>query len=422
MNKMKLGIIITISAILIVVLAIFGIQSSQNRAFILEEQVNTAQSDIKIQEKRRVDLIYNLVDCVKEYDKHEANTLTAIVEGRGSTGDIENVTTAITAVSEAYPELKSSDNYKELMNELSVTENLIANYRGDYNRVVKEYKQSVRKFPNSFLLGLTGYEVQNYEYLSYEGNEAAPATFLEIGNAEITYRELIVSVGIVFIMLILGSVIAGNITRDSLEQKKEYNTAISIESENMFDYGIRTNVGNAFCQGALEAVDTVSDSRIDGQWMYIYCEEKHYTMHTRTVTTTDSKGHTKTRVETYWTWDYYSSEEHNSKNITFLGKEFKYGDIKMPSSKYLTTVQVSPHVKFEFYVKEVHYDGTLFANLSDESIHDAQFIKDKNIEEARDYMISAAGTRVIWFWVFWVVLMVVAVGAFYVAENRWLED
>ena len=79
-------------------------------------------------------------------------------------------------------------------------------------------------------------------------------TFLEIGNAEITYRELIVSVGIVFIMLILGSVIAGNITRDSLEQKKEYNTAISIESENMFDYGMRTNVGNAFCQGALEAV------------------------------------------------------------------------------------------------------------------------------------------------------------------------
>ena len=84
-------------------------------------------------------------------------------------------------------------------------------------------------------------------------------TFLEIGNAEITYRELIVSVGIVFIMLILGSVIAGNITRDSFEQKKEYNTAIPIDSENMFDYGMRTNVGNAFCQGTLEAVDTVSD-------------------------------------------------------------------------------------------------------------------------------------------------------------------
>ena len=91
--------------------------------------MNTADSDIKVQEKRRVDLVYNLVDCVKQYDKHEADTLTAIVEGRGSTGDIENVTTAIAAVSEAYPELKSNENYKELMNELSITENLIAEYR-----------------------------------------------------------------------------------------------------------------------------------------------------------------------------------------------------------------------------------------------------------------------------------------------------
>ena len=154
MSKMKLGIIITISAILIVVLAIFGIQSSQNRAFIFEEQVNTAQSDIKIQEKRRVDLIYNLVDCVKEYDKHEANTLTAIVEGRGSTGDIENVTTAITAVSEAYPELKSNENYKQLMNELSMTENLIAEYRSNYNKSVKEYNRYIRQFPNRLFLNI----------------------------------------------------------------------------------------------------------------------------------------------------------------------------------------------------------------------------------------------------------------------------
>lgn len=106
-----------------------------------------------------------------------------VVNARGTSGQTaQEITTQIAAIAEAYPELKSSDNYKELMNELSVTENLIANYRGDYNRVVKEYKQSVRKFPNSFLLGLTGYEVQNYEYLSYEGNEAAPAVGNLFGN------------------------------------------------------------------------------------------------------------------------------------------------------------------------------------------------------------------------------------------------
>ncbi|MFQ9889280.1 MAG: LemA family protein [Streptococcus sp.] len=74
-----------------------------------------------------------------------------VVNARGASGQTaQEITTQIAAIAEAYPELKSSDNYKELMNELSVTENLIANYRGDYNRVVKEYKQSVRKFRTPF--------------------------------------------------------------------------------------------------------------------------------------------------------------------------------------------------------------------------------------------------------------------------------
>ena len=123
----KLILIVLAGILAIVLLCIFAVQGTQNKAFTLEEQVNTAQSDIRVQEKRRVDLVYNLADCVMQYDKHEAETLTAIVEGRGSSGDIENVATAITAVSEAYPELKSNENYKELMNELSITENLIAN-------------------------------------------------------------------------------------------------------------------------------------------------------------------------------------------------------------------------------------------------------------------------------------------------------
>lgn len=132
----KLFLIVSVGIVAIILLCVFGVQSSQNQAFALEEQVKTAQSDIKVQEKRRVDLVYNLADCVKQYDKHEAETLKAIVDGRGSTGDIENVTTAITAVTEAYPELKSDGNYKNLMNELSMTENLIAEYRSNYNKQI----------------------------------------------------------------------------------------------------------------------------------------------------------------------------------------------------------------------------------------------------------------------------------------------
>lgn len=170
----KVPVIIGVGVLAVILMIVFGVQSSQNKAIVLEEQVSTASSDIKVQEKRRVDLVYNLADCVKQYDKHEADTLTSIVDGRGSTGDIENVTTAITAVTEAYPELKSNENYKTLMNELSMTENMIAEYRSNYNKQIKEYKRYVRKFPTRQFLGLLGYEVQEYEYLDYNAPVDAP--------------------------------------------------------------------------------------------------------------------------------------------------------------------------------------------------------------------------------------------------------
>lgn len=98
----------------------------------------------------------------------------AIVDGRGSTGDIENVSTAITAVTESYPELKSDKNYKTLMNELSITENLIAEYRSNYNKQVKVYKRYVRNPIKKMFLNLTGYEKQEYQYLSYDVSSDAP--------------------------------------------------------------------------------------------------------------------------------------------------------------------------------------------------------------------------------------------------------
>lgn len=174
MKNWKLPVIIVAGVLAVILLCVFAVQGSQNKAFALEEQVNTAQSDIKVQEKRRVDLVYNLADCVKQYDKHEAETLAAIAEGRGSSGDIENVTTAITAVSEAYPELKSNENYKQLMNELAMTENLIAEYRSNYNKQIKEYNRYVRKFPTRMFLSMLGYEVQDYKYLDYNAPVDAP--------------------------------------------------------------------------------------------------------------------------------------------------------------------------------------------------------------------------------------------------------
>lgn len=173
-NICKAVLISLAGVVAIALLVVFGVQSFQNRAIALEEQVNTAQSDIKVQEKRRVDLVYNLADCVKQYDKHESETLKAIVAGRSSGSNIENASTVIAAVSEAYPELKSNENYKQLMNELSITENLISEYRENYNKQVKTYRKYVKAFPQRSILNFLGYEKQEFDLLDYNAPETAP--------------------------------------------------------------------------------------------------------------------------------------------------------------------------------------------------------------------------------------------------------
>lgn len=179
MNNIKLTIIVSVSVIFVIILSIFSVQSTQNHAFILEEQVLTAYSDIDIQEKRRIDLLYNLVDCVKEYDKHESETLIAIIEARDAGKNINDATTVISAVAESYPNLKSNENYKSLMTELALTENLIAEYRSNYNKQIKEYNRYIRKFPNRIFLDILGYEKIDYSYLYYNAPDDTPQNLFE---------------------------------------------------------------------------------------------------------------------------------------------------------------------------------------------------------------------------------------------------
>ena len=173
-NKWKVAVIGVVIVLAVVLLGMFVVQHSRNKAIRLDEKVQSALYNIKAQEKKRVDLVYNLADCVKQYDKHEAETLAAIVEERGSTGNIENVTTAITAVSEAYPELKSNENYKELMRNLTTLENEITKSRINNNNTVEKYNRYVKGFPARTFLEKAGYEVTTYERLEFDAPVTAP--------------------------------------------------------------------------------------------------------------------------------------------------------------------------------------------------------------------------------------------------------
>lgn len=167
-------VLIIIGIILAIILLVFSFYVTvDNRAISLEEQICSAESDIKIQEKRRTDLIYNLADCVKEYDKHESDTLLDIVEARKTDNklEIENVSTELSLVAEAYPELKANEVYKDLMNELAITENLIAEHRKTYNDQIREYSKYVKKFPNKQILNSMDHKIVEYTYLDYSEEE-----------------------------------------------------------------------------------------------------------------------------------------------------------------------------------------------------------------------------------------------------------
>lgn len=183
---------------------------------------------------------------------------------------------------------------------------------------------------------------------------------------------------------------------------------------------MRTDVGNAFIYGTVQAVDPVTYPEIGGEYSHAEKVKERYTMHTRVVTYTDGKGHTHTRTETYWTWDVVDRDYIHSQLITFLGVEFKYGDIDFECDEYITTIKESSHVRYKYYGTPLSATGTVYTELSDHTIHHARFYSGEDIESTIKNLESK--WQLVVFWFFWILLMVGAVIGFYYFENRWLED
>lgn len=146
---------------LVLVLWIIGAYNNLVKHRVRAEE---AWSDIDVQLKRRYDLIPNLVESVKGYAKHEKDLLTQVTEARSSAmkakspeskAEAENMLSdtlkSLFAVSEAYPDLKASDNFKELQKELSDTENKIEAARRFYNSNVRDLNIALDSFPTNII-------------------------------------------------------------------------------------------------------------------------------------------------------------------------------------------------------------------------------------------------------------------------------
>ena len=157
----------------------------------LKNQVDEGWSDIDVQLKRRHDLIPNLVETVKGYATHEKSIFENVAEARSAalsaktpveSAQAENVLMgalkSMFAVAENYPDLKASDNFAKLQDELSDTENKIQASRRFYNGVVRDFNIKIEVFPNNLIAKPLGFQKREfYEVESPEERENVAVKF-----------------------------------------------------------------------------------------------------------------------------------------------------------------------------------------------------------------------------------------------------
>lgn len=175
MSAKFINFAIIAAVVLVGFFSIMGILSSINNTYVnKQEQVATAKSNISKEEQRRIDLFNNLADAVKSAKNFEQTTLTKIAEARSQAnkGNVDQAMITIASVVEAYPEIKSTDLYKQTMLEFSATENRLAQYREQYNTDAKDYNAYVRGFWSGFWLSIMGKDKTTAPYLDYKTNNA----------------------------------------------------------------------------------------------------------------------------------------------------------------------------------------------------------------------------------------------------------
>jgi LemA protein len=183
-----------------VVAVMIGAMSLQscNYNSLVEKQQNVEQkwAEVENQYQRRSDLIPNLVNTVKGYTKHESETLEKVVEARSKAtsininaedlneetlakfqqaqSELSGALKSLLAVSEAYPDLKANENFRDLQSQLEGTENRITVARKNYTEAVQEYNTSIKKFPTNIYAGWFDFTAKP-QFKADAGAEKAPS-------------------------------------------------------------------------------------------------------------------------------------------------------------------------------------------------------------------------------------------------------
>ena len=189
MRRGSMALVVVIGVIVMAGLFVYGsFKSAQNQLVSKDENVKSAWSQVDINLQRRADLIPNLVETVKGFTKEEstvfgdiANARAGLLNAQGpeakiaANGRLDSAFGRLLALTENYPQLRSSDQFMRLQDELSGTENRIAVSRRHYNETLRDYNTFVREFPNSIWANMLGFHPNNAYFEANEGSRNAPA-------------------------------------------------------------------------------------------------------------------------------------------------------------------------------------------------------------------------------------------------------
>jgi LemA protein len=161
--------------LVIVVIAVVVLIGMYNGLVQLRVRCDSAWSDIDVQLKRRHDLIPNLVETVKGYAAHEKGTFEDVAKYRSAAmqattpegkaiaeNQLTGALKSLFAVAESYPELKASEEFTQLQQQLSQTEDAIQNSRRYYNAVVRDFDTKLQVFPTNILAGMFGFQQRQF--------------------------------------------------------------------------------------------------------------------------------------------------------------------------------------------------------------------------------------------------------------------
>ncbi len=189
MRRGLLALIAVVGVFLVVGLFIFGsFKSTQNQLVDKDEQVKSSWSQVDVQLQRRADLIPNLVETVKGFTKEESTVFGDIANARAgllnardpkakiaANGQLDSAFGRLLALTENYPQLRSSEQFMRLQDELSGTENRISVARRRYNESLQDYNRFVRSFPNSIWAGILGFHVNDAYFEASAASRNAPS-------------------------------------------------------------------------------------------------------------------------------------------------------------------------------------------------------------------------------------------------------